>query len=79
MSNKTRSPFYDNALFLMGITLCFWVITIIDQNTPQWNLTFEYGIKPKDTNGILGIFTAPLIDTYQRKKDRIDDLAGISL
>ena len=61
MSNKTRSPFYDNALFLMGITLCFWVITIIDQNTPQWNLTFEYGIKPKDTNVILGIFTAPLI------------------
>ena len=61
MSNKTRSPFYDNALFLMGITLCFWVITIIDQNTPQWNLTIEYGIKPKDTNGILGIFTAPLI------------------
>ncbi len=61
MSNKTRSPFYDNALFLMGITLCFWVITIIDQNTPQWNLTFEYGIKPKDTNGILGIFTAPFI------------------
>ena len=61
MSNKTRSPFYDNALFLMGITLCFWVITIIDQNTAQLNLTFEYGIKPKDTNGILGIFTAPLI------------------
>ena len=47
MGNKNRSPFYDNALLLMGITLCLWVITIIDQNTPDWNLTINYGIKPK--------------------------------
>ena len=45
MGNKNRSPFYDNALLLMGITLCLWVITIIDQNTPDWNLTINYGIK----------------------------------
>ena len=45
----------------LGITLCLWVITIIDQNTPNWNLTLNYGIKPKILSGILGIFTAPLI------------------
>jgi len=61
MGNKNRSPFYDNALLLMGITLCLWVITIIDQNTPDWNLTINYGIKPKIATGILGIFTAPFI------------------
>ena len=31
MGNKNRSPFYDNALLLMGITLCLWEITIVDQ------------------------------------------------
>ena len=61
MGNKKRSPFYDNSLLLLGITLCLWVITIIDQNTPNWNLTLNYGIKPKILSGILGIFTAPLI------------------
>ena len=61
MGDKKRSPFYDNALLLMGITLCLWVITIIDQNTPDWNLTINYGIKPKIATGILGIFTAPFI------------------
>lgn len=61
MGNKNRSPFYDNALLLMGITLCLWVITIIDQNTPDWNLTINYGIKAKIATGILGIFTAPFI------------------
>ena len=45
----------------MGITLCLWVITIVDQNTPEWNLTINYGIKPKIATGILGIFTAPFI------------------
>ena len=58
MGNKNRSPFYDNALLLMGITLCLWAITIVDQNTPEWNLTINYGIKPKIATGILGIFTA---------------------
>ena len=61
MGNKKRSPFYDNSLLLLGITFCLWVITIIDQNTPNWNLTLNYGIKPKIISGILGIFTAPLI------------------
>ena len=61
MGNKKRSPFYDNSLLLLGITLCLWVITIIDQNTPNWNLTLNYGIRPKILSGILGIFTAPLI------------------
>ena len=61
MGNKKRSPFYDNSLLLLDITLCLWVITIIDQNTPNWNLTLNYGIKPKILSGILGIFTAPLI------------------
>lgn len=61
MGNKKRSPFYDNSLLLLGITFCLWVITIIDQNTPNWNLTLNYGIKPKILSGILGIFTAPLI------------------
>ena len=61
MGNKKRSPFYDNSLLLLGITFCLWGITIIDQNTPNWNLTLNYGIKPKIISGILGIFTAPLI------------------
>ena len=30
-------------------------------NTPEWNLTINYGIKPKIATGILGIFTASFI------------------
>ncbi|MEE2808606.1 MAG: rhomboid family intramembrane serine protease [Verrucomicrobiota bacterium] len=61
MGKTKRSPFFDNSLLLFSIVIIFWIITTIDQNTPDWNFTLNYGIKAKDLDGILGIFVAPFL------------------
>ena len=61
MGKSKRSPFFDNSLLLFSIVIIFWIITTIDQNTPDWNFTLNYGIKAKDLDGILGIFVAPFL------------------
>ena len=61
MGKAKRNPFFDNSLLLFSIVIIFWIITTIEQNTPDWNFTQHYGIRARDMNGILGIFLAPFL------------------
>ena len=56
---KERDPRFDGLRIILGMAGVMWVLEVIDQLAD--NRLDQYGIEPRDTDGLIGVVAAPFL------------------
>ena len=56
---KARDPRFDGLRIVLGMATLMWVLEVIDQLAD--NRLDQYGIEPRDTDGLIGVGAAPFL------------------
>jgi membrane associated rhomboid family serine protease len=56
---KARDPRFDGLRIVLGMATVMWVFEVIDQLAD--NQLDQYGIEPRDTDGLIGVGAAPFL------------------
>ena len=56
---NARDPRFDGLRIVLGMATLMWVLEVIDQLAD--NRLDQYGIEPRDTDGLIGVAAAPFL------------------
>ena len=56
---KERDPRFDGLRIVLGMAGVMWVLEVIDQLAD--NRLDQYGIEPRDADGLIGVVAAPFL------------------